>query len=231
MIIIIIYDQQKWASNTLSRLSNWFFFPSIFSMRLPQPHLIWCTPWGMKTTWSSVISLHHPLVFFFPPSLSIWKKGEPLWCNVSLCVYIRVFLPKRFSCGEGKRAHLLTSTTQPFREIVRLFSMGHYVWNNFYWCVLMGSAKVSPHSKDKFCPLCLVVSWRQGERVPYCSAKTVLISVSLASDVISLFMFERYRAAMHRASSVFCEWCRTSWKGLWEATPNKGKGQKWMEKN
>jgi len=36
-------------------------------------------------------------------------------------------------------------------------------------------------------------------------------------------MFERYRAAMHRASSVFCEWCRTSWKGLWEAAPNKEK--------
>lgn len=179
MISIIIYDQQKWASNTLSRLNNWFFFPSIFSMRLPQPHLIWCTPWGMKTTWSAVISLHHPLVFFFPPSLSIWKKGEPLWCNVSLCVYIRVFLPKRFSCGEGKRAHLQHQQHNPLERL-----SGYLAWD-----IMCGTTFT-------------IVCWRVLQK----SAPTVKISFVLSVWRFPEGRVNECLAALQKQSWSLCHW-------------------------
>jgi len=140
MISIIMYNQQNWASNTFSRLGIVVFFrPSIFFL-CDCLSLIWSDV--RHEEWRQHGALWYlyiiPLCFSSLPRSGFGRK-ENLCDAMFLCACIRVFLPRRFSCGEGKRAHLLTST---IGEIVRLFSRGHCVWNKFYHCVLTGSAKI-----------------------------------------------------------------------------------------
>lgn len=137
MIGIIIYDQQKWASNTLLRLCNCFFLLFFFYAIASASSDLMYAVRNEDNMERCDIFTSSPCVFL--PSLA--QDLEERRTFVMQCFSVRVyvcFCQRDLAVEKEKRAHLLTST---IGEIVRLFSMGR-VWNNFYHCVPTGSAKV-----------------------------------------------------------------------------------------